>query len=321
MPFLHNLKNPDQKLFFTKNDPEDPRLGEFVNAPSSEDELMSQEAPDLFIWGYPDDEGIRMNGGRPGAALAPTKIREYLYKMTPHLKSQRSPKIIDLGNVDTSLELHLRHEAGRKLTSSVNKHFPNSRFLALGGGHDYGYCESTAFAESFPKDAVIINFDAHLDVRPTTNGHHSGTPFRRLLEEFSSSIHFVEVGLQYQCNAKAHLDWAQNRGAKIFMHDEVGHHWENLKHHLRSQLGKKLFISLDIDAITSNEAPGCSQSWTTGLLTTELMYFLNWAQLNFSLKGLGIYEVSPPLDQDNRTSKLAALIAHQFIHLPLVKRD
>ena len=33
---------------------------------------------------------------------------------------------------------------------------------------------------------------------------------------------------------------------------------------------------------------------------------------------LGIYEVSPPLDLDDRTSKLAALIAHRYIleHMP-----
>jgi formiminoglutamase len=31
------------------------------------------------------------------------------------------------------------------------------------------------------------------------------------------------------------------------------------------------------------------------------------------VRALGIYETSPPLDQDDRTSKLAALIAHRFI--------
>jgi hypothetical protein len=67
------------------------------------------------------------------------------------------------------------------------------------------------------------------------------------------------------------------------------------------------------------KVPGCSQSWTTGLFTKDFMTSLSWLIANFDVRGLGIYEVSPPLDQDNRTSKLAALIAHKFIFSTLEK--
>ena len=48
------------------------------------------------ILGYPDDEGIKLNGGRTGAALAPTAIRQFLYKMTPGLVQN---KFFDCGEV------------------------------------------------------------------------------------------------------------------------------------------------------------------------------------------------------------------------------
>lgn len=305
----HQISPTNKNLFFSKNDPEDLRLGDCVS-------FEKHASPDLIIWGYPDDEGIKLNGGRPGAAEAPSKIREYFYKMTPHLQALRVPSIKDIGDVSVQQELAARHEAGRHLGV---EHFPNFRVLALGGGHDYGYCESTAFASVFGNEAIVINFDAHLDVRPTVNGLNSGTPFRRLLEEFAPSVCFIEAGLQAQCNSKHHLQWAQSMGAHCFMNDQMGLDWSLLKQTLIAQTPrKKLFISLDIDALNSMEAPGCSQSWTTGLKTDDFLEFMTWAHQNFDLRGLGIYEVSPSLDQDHRTSKLAALIAHRFLHLPLL---
>ena len=74
-----------------------------------------------------------------------------------------------------------------------------------------------------------------------------------------------------------------------------------------------MVVNTAIDAFTSNEAAGCSQSWTTGLNTKDFLESLYWLQTHFDVCGMGIYEVSPALDHDKRTSKLAALIAHRFI--------
>src|SRR5437762_8296566 len=35
------------------------------------------------IVGFPQDEGVRRNQGRPGAAQAPAEIRRWLYRLTP----------------------------------------------------------------------------------------------------------------------------------------------------------------------------------------------------------------------------------------------
>lgn len=315
----------DRKLLFTKNDKEDPRLGEFVTltTPDSIASLSqkSEEAPSetqkenppVFVLGYPDDEGIALNGGRIGAHQAPEMIRTYLYKMTPNWQSKSEVKIYDLGNIDAKLSLADRHEQGRQIVSEICKN--GQRWLSFGGGHDYGYCDSTAFAEAYANDSIIINFDAHMDVRPTDKGLNSGTPFYRLLNEFSDSLYFLEVGIQNQCNSKSHIQWAQSKGAEIIPLDSINKKGllEALKETLTLSTRKKVFLSLDIDAFTSNEAPGCSQSWTTGLKVDSFLETLHWLSANFELQGLAIYEVSPPLDQDNRTSKLAALIAHNFL--------
>lgn len=310
----------DKHLLFTKNDKKDPRLGECVQLLSEGDhQKITSSNFDFAVLGYPDDEGIGLNGGRVGAQNAPREIRLYLYKMTPRLGTSYLPQILDLGNFDKNVPLAERHERGREIVRTLAAN--NKRWISLGGGHDYGYCDSTGFLDAHPGNAVVINFDAHMDVRPTDKGLNSGTPFHRLLNEFSGRLDFAEVGIQDQCNSQAHVNWAQSKGAQVFTLNDVYDKGllNVLKGFLAGKEKKKVFLSVDIDAFTSNEAPGCSQSWTTGLVTKEFLEALHWMIANYDIRGLGIYEVSPPLDQDNRTSKLAALLAHNFIFDSLKK--
>ncbi|MEK2645338.1 formimidoylglutamase [Bdellovibrio sp. BCCA] len=318
MSWFHPI---DKHLLFTKNDKEDPRLGECVQPLSKPDlQKISEHDFDFAILGLPDDEGIALNGGRPGAQAAPREVRFYLYKMTPHLASIRLPKILDLGDLaDKEKPLGDRHEKARETARALAA--SGKRWISLGGGHDYGYCDGAGFLDVFKDNAVLINFDAHMDVRPTDKGFNSGTPFHRVLSEFKGHVDFAEVGIQNQCNSQAHITWAKNHGASVFTLDQVNAEGllPVLKNFMKDKEKKKVFLSIDIDAFTSNEAPGCSQSWTTGLFTKEFLESFLWLNREFDVRGIGIYEVSPPLDQDNRTSKLAALIAHNFIFANLNK--
>ena len=305
----------DPANFFSKNDPIDLRFGDTVQSLSKN---PSEIQADLIIWGYPDDEGIALNGGRPGAHKAPEQIRKIFYKMTPNAEVTYLPKIVDYGNITKKLSLADRHKHGSYLAQGFTDH--KIPWISLGGGHDYGYADGSGFLKARIKDdekPVVINFDAHLDVRPTNLGLNSGTPFRRLLTEFPGQFEFFEIGIQPQCNSKAHLDWAKEQGAQIITLAEI--YKQGLLPILIEKLSpykkRALWLSLDIDAMTSNEAPGCSQSWTTGLETKDLLECMTWLKANFHWQSFSIYEVSPDLDQDNRTSKLAALFMHHFVSL------
>ncbi|MGE3757963.1 MAG: hypothetical protein AB7H97_09410, partial [Pseudobdellovibrionaceae bacterium] len=53
----------DLSLFFARNDNQDVRLGDWARNSESFKRSFS-------ILGYPDDEGVKLNGGRVGAANA-----------------------------------------------------------------------------------------------------------------------------------------------------------------------------------------------------------------------------------------------------------
>lgn len=315
-----SLLPADSSLFFSKKDPRDPRLGDWTQSWNGSLHELATSKADFAIFGAPDDDGISLNGGRIGASLGPQQIRTFFYKMTPHVLRHDAKHILDLGNIDRGLQLADRHESSLNVSQSLTA--AKIPWVALGGGHDYGYPNTAGFVRAHLNifkskiKPVVINFDAHLDVRPTTNGYNSGTPFFRLLEEFGRDIDFLEVGLQPQCNSRYHWDWALSKGATLLPLSEVDSQVDlsqALKKYFQDKAGAPVFVSIDIDSITSNEAPGCSQSWTTGLKTDHLLSVLGDLYKTHPVGGLGIYEVSPPLDQDHRTSKLAALFMHHYL--------
>lgn len=305
----------DAKLYFTKNDPKDPRLGDLViKTASKKDDI------EFILAGYPDDEGIKLNGGRLGAAEGPNKIREFFYKMTPSLFESTTPKFMDIGNLNLKENLEQRHEFVRaSVKSALEK---ENRWIGLGGGHDYGYSDGAGFLDwcqtQKTTKPMIINFDAHLDVRPKDKGPSSGTPFRRLLE-LGYDFDFFEIGIQNQCNSQEHLKWCQAQGTKILFWDEIMMSQNSQSLSVLRFLEENLisprpcFLSIDIDGFASSYAPGCSQSFATGFEPNEFFKVLEVLRKRLNIKVLGIYEVSPPLDTDNRTSKLAAQILHRFM--------
>jgi formiminoglutamase len=303
-------------------DPLDPRLGEAVTGISLKDltalkdAFINNSASAWALLGYADDEGIAMNGGRVGAKEGPDAIRKAFYKMTPSLLNPVRKDLVDLGNLSAEVPLAERHQRGRHIVHQTLS--LGHRTLSLGGGHDYAYADGAGFLDhcaSLPERPVMLNFDAHLDVRTTEKGFNSGTPFRRLLTDYPGNFEFIEVGLRNHCNSFDHLQWAQNQGAKILLMDDIRSVGllALLQPLLESLKGRPAFVSVDIDAFTSSEAPGCSQSWAGGLTFDELSPVLREVQQSLNVLGLGIYEVSPPLDVDHQTSKLAAMILHQTL--------
>lgn len=307
------------QLFISKNDPEDPRLGDFFKPGLLESSHLITD--DVALFGYPDDEGIKMNGGRPGASEAPNTIRKFLYKMTwPHLQ-KTTQKFVDLGDLAPQARIEEKHAEALALMTTL--HRQKTKTVSLGGGHDYGYPDTAGFVKSYldhSERPLVINFDAHLDVRPTHQGPNSGTPFYRLLSEFGDQIDFVEIGLQPQCNSVFHREWALKKNAFLFDLKDV--RGEKLMQLFEKSPFKNLksdtpvFISFDIDSLSSSDAGGCSQSWVTGLQMQNCLDFLAELYRRADCRGLGIYETSPPLDTDFRTSKTAALLAYHFLFRP-----
>src|SRR5690606_7519860 len=119
---------------------------------------------------------------------------------------------------------------------------------------DYGYPDGSAFLEVFQHEKpLIINFDAHLDVRNLEKGLTSGTAFFRLLEEVAG-IDFYEIGVQPQCNSEQHWTWLLRKGGHILSLSDIQSSPESFARVLAKKLNlpfsvrRPTFVSIDIDA-------------------------------------------------------------------------
>jgi len=280
------------------------------------------KTPSLVIVGCPQDIGVQRNNGRVGAALAPEMIRKQLYKLVP--VSSATPyklvslPLVDIGNIDvTSNFLEPIHA---NLTSTVielltNGHTP----FVLGGGHDCAFANGRGILEHAKranKTVVIINIDAHFDVRPLINGMaHSGSPFRQLLEAYPHQInHFIEFGIQNFAFAQSHREYIESSQVPstiYFYEDIVYNGFQASLHELVTQCNSLhadwIYLSIDMDSVQSAFAPGVSAPAAMGFTPNELLSIVKKICTTKKVRLLDIVEVNPTYDIDNRTSKLAAI--------------
>lgn len=310
-----------QSFFFSRQDPEDIRWGDLA-AFVEKDNLLNLKSPGLLLIGFPDDKGIVTNGGRSGAAMAPDKIRSFLYKCTP------SPGAIpfsigDLGNISIYSSLEKTHAEAYAVAEAIWKFSIDAQSslyqfpVFLGGGHDFAYPVIRPLLDFIP-DLRLVNMDAHLDVRPFRKEAHSGTPFYRLISEAPQlGSRFLEWGVQRLSCSNHHLQWAQNQGVKVlFSHEDES--LNNLNSWIQKQkLGSKTekpfcFLSLDIDVFASYLAPGCSAPAALGVCLNDFNRAFYRLSESFHIIGMGVFEVSPPLDVQDQTSRFASHLIHSI---------
>jgi formiminoglutamase len=321
-----NFINPRPR----SEDPQDLRLAHFVKTIELSDiekieSLVRKD--DFVILGYPDDRGVDRNGGRPGASEAPDTIRKILYNMTPGRKLNPETRIVDFGNLKSwSHNLEQAHLIARKVVSLVRRQ--EARIISIGGGHDWAYPDFVDFytqTDSRWDHSHLVNFDAHLDMRPqpqeAERKNHSGTPFRKILEELGSlgQNRFSSIGLQEHCNSQSHVQWALGHRALLqFTEDlpfDLTSQWNLLNEKLdlgRSQR-TRFGVSLDMDVFSQENAPGVSAPQAYGVDPRLLNKFIS--VLGKQMTQLGIYETNPRFDRDNATSRLAARLIFEYLHI------
>ena len=303
---------PDADIFYTRNDQNDPRLGDIVSSESNE-----YRPADIVILGCPQDEGVRRNNGRVGAADAPRAIREQFYRLTPfNIKK----KLFDIGDVKILSSLEETHDAHYKVVKQIL--LDGKRLIVLGGGNDISYPDGRAMSEVFGSEKWLgINVDSHLDVR-IAEERNSGTPYRQLLDEgLLLPAYFYEVGYQTHFASPVYYKHLRDLGVNRISLEILRSREQpdlELKESIRQRfIGQSAslntFFGFDIDAVRASDAPGASNPSPLGLRAGEFITLVKYAASLANTKLIEFSEVNPQYDIDNITSKLVAIAMHRFI--------
>ena len=293
-------------------DEKDIRTGDLIRNEMTGDDSFR---PSFVLIGCPCDEGVSRNGGRTGAAGAPSGIREYFYRMTPPADRfetflELAGKGVDLGDIPQAGMEQMQYDLANRLSPWLKKRVP---VVILGGGHETSYGHYLGYRMAgLPHH--IINMDAHADVRPLKRGvGHSGSPFRQILEEMDGCcLSYNAVGLQPHANAKNHLAYIRKMGGEFYFRDQTERQLVS-GYYSYSKERPRVMTTFDFDVLDQSEAPGVSAPCADGLSKTILLEAVEMAGENPAVASMDLVEVNPKYDRDGQTQRLAALALWRFL--------
>jgi formiminoglutamase len=299
------------------------------------------------IVGFGSDEGVRRNQGRTGAAHAPKELRRALAGLPA---KTLIATLADAGDVvcdDGDLEAAQAELA--KVVSDVLA--SGGRPLVFGGGHEVAwgtYCGlrlyqdrvagavttlatslaatadtgasaiSTGTLATAARKLLIINFDAHFDLRQKRPAN-SGTPFDQIANDCAER----RVPFNYACFGISDL----GNTASLFAHaDRLGVRYVLDIDMQELQLPQRLddlqqlldaaddvYLTIDLDVLPAVTAPGVSAPAALGVPLSVVEAMVQRVRASGKLRAADIAEYNPSLDQDKRTARAAARLAYRLL--------
>lgn len=290
-------------------------FSQFIRTYNLNEQRLGDTEESICLIGFASDEGIRRNLGRPGSKEGPNKIRQYLAKLACH-----SPKpLADIGNIhcpDEDLESAQHH-----LSQLVELcHQLNKKTIVLGGGHELTWPHYRGLIPKYNKVGVI-NIDPHFDLRPLLNGSKatSSTGFLQMAhycQEQNINFDYCCLGIQSYANTPQLFQTAEELGVSYMTVSEMHVNtlaWQTafideflLNHN-------HLYLTLCLDVFAEAFAPGVSTPQATGITPWQIQPLLKYILQTGKVVALDIAELSPPLDQDDKTARLAAILLADLI--------
>jgi formiminoglutamase len=280
-------------------------------------EPVAGSAPGVAMLGFASDEGVRRNGGRVGAAEGPAALRKMLSNL-PLLDDTPLYDAGDVGVADGDLEGAQLRYAGKLAALLDAGHLP----VGLGGGHEIAFATYQGLAlhlgERRPRVA-IVNFDAHFDLREQDRAS-SGTPFLQAIKHAAAHglpLDYCVLGISASANTRVLFDTADRLGVHYVRDDELGSF--DLPARI-AQLREKLadvdavYLTFCLDALPHAMAPGVSAPSARGVAMEVVEPLLDAIAATGKLKVMDVAELSPPLDRDNVTARVAARLIHRVTH-------
>lgn len=272
-----------------------------------------QEQNAKVIFGFCSEEGVDRNKGRLGAKAAPNTIRKMLANLPIHFENH---SIFDAGNivVEKALEYAVASQQAKILYLLEKNNFP----IVLGGGHETALGNFLGFIKKFPNNSLVINLDAHFDLRLPNPTSSSGTPFYEMSQyckDNDISFNYLILGLQELGNTKALFNRAEDLNVNYILADEIHANFNRVLDDLKQVIAQfdAIYLSLDMDVFDVAYAPGVSATTINGLTPFQIKYLLKLLKKSRKVKVFDVVETNPSFDRDFQTSKLAAQMIYEFL--------
>jgi arginase family enzyme len=307
-----------------------------------------------ILIGCPFDNGIQMmqrfKRGITGAADGPQAVLAHL----PHLPQVMLPlapfnlptEVNTLADPPFIRRQQAATEAAQAMVAvAVAKHIAAGRFpIAIGGDHSLAFPLVRGAVQAHPGQRLgLIYIDAHLDMRSPeshagVNGlTSSGNSFRQVIEErLVAGKNVAAIGVHRSSAPVYHYmaEFARAHSVTIIGDNACTPPGPAIDEALRvAQAGTDgIYLSVDIDAVAAEAAPGVSTPAKNGLAPAEVLWMVAEIARRSRVVGFDVVEVSSrrrawfelfgrPVEESaaerqarlDKTARLAAAVIEAFV--------
>lgn len=290
-----------------------PGSGHEVGAPPVGDTRDPGDPGDLHdigLLGVPYDFAV---GFRPGARFAPAAVRaasgrfavppDGFYDLASGRRRLVGIDMVDCGDVDP-VQLDAQGSFERIAAAALAVRGLARLPVFIGGDHSISYPLLRAFDDG--NELHVVQLDAHLDFSDERNGSRlsNSSPFRRAFDELPTLAGRTVIGLR-GLRADVEAVAASRRLGHDLIGAEAVH--ESLSGALeRLPVGKRVYLSLDVDVLDPSELPGTSSPEPGGLEFKQVHALMAAVFERNEVVGLDLTELAPDLDPSGRSQLLAA---------------
>jgi agmatinase len=273
---------------------------------------------DLALIGVPFDGGTTY---RPGPRFGPRNVRvqsAMIRPWNPVLKVNPFEKwrIADYG--DLSINPLSIEDTYQRITEQLGEVLrAGARPVCVGGDHSILLPILRAIHRHFGP-VGLVQLDAHGDTWSGYFGslHSHGTPVKHAVDEgLIEKGCALQVGLRGQVYSEDDFEFAHQHNIRIVTSEEFHRSGVDLvKLHLKKLRGRPVYLTLDIDVVDPAFAPGTGTPQVGGLSSAQILELVRSLK-GLKLVGCDLVEVSPPYDNGEITSLLAANLLYEMLCL------
>jgi agmatinase len=206
------------------------------------------------------------------------------------LKDIPSEKInIDNDNIEESEKII--YDKAKEIFSQDEK------ALFVGGDHSITYPLAKAFQKK-NEDSSLIIFDAHIDCDFCAKEPTHEEWLRGIVETGFNPKNIVLIGIRKEWEVEK--EFLKENGIKVFNKIEE----ETINYIKENSKNKKVYLSIDIDALDPEFAPAVNYPEPNGLDENEFKNLLKEILKETNVKAIDIVEIVPGKDIENKTINL-----------------
>lgn len=261
------------------------------------------DSADIIMLGLPFDGTVSY---RSGSRFAPEQIRlaswgleEYSPRFDKDINDCNFHDVGDiefpLGNTVKTLEV---------IKDNVKQIYDDGkRLLGIGGEHLVTYPEIVAISDVYGDDLAIVHFDAHTDLRNEYMGEKlSHSAVIKLCSQYVKPENIKQIGIRSGMKE----EWEFMKRNNTFIKEK------NDYKALDCLLGKKIFVTVDLDVLDPSIMSGTGTPESGGMSFDELIGWFEYLK-KFDIIGADVVELAPDYDTSGCSTAVATKVIRELL--------